>query len=485
MSLKEKAFAAGRWTAASAAIRVCLQLLQTFVLARLLLPADFGLMAVASSMIAVAWLFADMGISRVLVHYDDVPSEALSSLYWLNIAMGLTLMALLWAVAPLLGKLYASHGLVPLLQWSSLVFPLTAYGQQYRVLAEKHLRFGALALNEIVSTLLGFVVAIAVAVGGGGVYALVAALLTTAAASSLMARLRLTDGWRPALRLHLKEARPYLRLGGYFAGGDLVNNLRMQADVFVGGLVASPTEMGIYSVPRNLSLRLAMIVNPIITRVGFPVMSRTRHDPVVLKAIYLQTLRMTASVNFPMYIALAVFADELVAVLYGSNFRGSGTYLRILALWGLLRSTGNPVGSLLSAVGHAGRAFWWNLVLLVLSLPLLWLGAQSGGLSGLAWTMLALQTSLFLPTWLWLVRPACNARFDEYSRSISAPMVSAVVAGLVAYGATREIQIVLPRLFVGLCVGGVAYALMSLWLNRAWIDAMRELMGLRSGLRRD
>ncbi len=122
--------------------------------------------------------------------------------------------------------------------------------------------------------------------------------------------------------------------------------------------------MGIYSLPRDLSLRIAFIINPIITRVGFPVMARVQQDTVQLKFIYLQTLRMTASVNFPLYLALALFAEEIVALLFGKQWQASAEYLQIFAVLGLIRSTGNPAGSLLYAVGRANLAFWWNMALL-------------------------------------------------------------------------------------------------------------------------
>jgi O-antigen/teichoic acid export membrane protein len=478
MSLKLTAFSAGRWTATSAVLVACVQLVQTMVLARLLLPQEFGLMAVAAAVLVVLTLFADLGLSRALIHFDHVPANVLASLYWLNLGVSLFLMLALSFSAPMLGTLYQSSGLVPVLQVASLVFPISALGQQFRVLAEKELRFASLAVNEIAAALIGFCAAIMVAVAGGGVYALVAGMLTGALVSSVLAWWRLSRGYRPSWHFSLSEARPYLRFGGYSVGDGLAGTLHRQSDVFIGGLVVGPGALGVYSLPRDLSLRLSMLVNPIITRVGFPVMSRLKNDRDRLKVIYLHTSRMTASVSFPCYMVLGLFSNEIVSLLYGDRWQDAAAYLRILAAWGLVRSVLNPVGSLLYASGRADRAFWWNMTMLLLFPPLLWLGARWGGLAGLAWTMLALQCVVLVPSWRYLVYPACHAGLGEYLRTILVPLWLTLLAGSLAWFVTMPIAHGVMRLLLGGVCGAIAYIGLSLRFNRDWTDAMRELLHL-------
>lgn len=484
MSLKLTAFSAGRWTATSAVLVACVQLVQTMILARLLLPQEFGLMALAAAALVVLMLFADLGLSRALIHFDHVPADVLTSLFWLNLGVSLFLMLALSLSAPMLGALYQSSELVPVLQAASLVFPLSALGQQFRVLAEKELRFASLAVNEIAAALIGFCSAILVALAGGGVYALVAGMLMGALASSVLAFCRLSRGHRPSWHFSFGETRPYLRFGGYSMGDGLAGTLHRQSDVFIGGLVVGPGALGVYSVPRDLSLRLSMLVNPIITRVGFPVMSRLKNDRDRLKSIYLHTSRMTASVSFPCYMALGLFADEVVSLLYGARWLDAAAYLRILAAWGLVRSVLNPVGSLLYASGRADRAFWWNVTLLLLFPPLLWLGAHWGGLVGLAWTMLALHLMVLIPSWRYLVYPVCHAGLGEYLRTILVPLWLALLAGALAWVVTLPIAHGVVRLLLGVACGAIAYGGLSLRFNRDWTDAMRELLHLAPGARR-
>lgn len=458
------------------AFATILQIAQTMVLARLLLPAEFGLMAVATALTSVFALVADLGISRALIHFEIPTRAELSSLYWLNLGVACLLAIVVAAVSPLLGLIYGSKDLGSVLQVSSLVFPLTAFGQQFRVLAEKQLRFADVARNEIFAGLVGFIVAVAIAYWGGGVYALVGGMLGTAAASSALAWLQLSDGYSPMFRFRAGDARSCVGYGSYMLGESLVNVLNRQADVYVGGAVLGPLAMGSYSVPRDFSLRLGKSINQVITRVGFPVMAGVQKDGAQLASIYLKTLRMTASVNFPLYVGLALYADEVVLLLFGPQWQGAGTYMLIFALWGLIRSIGQPIGALLYAVGMARQSLWWNVGQLLLLPPVYWLAAHAGGLEALAWSALAAQVLMVLPAWHFLVFPACGVGLTDFLRQPLVPLLVALAAGLIAFLATLPLDAPVMRLAVGAMAGGLGYMALSYVFNRHWVDAMMDLM---------
>ena len=478
MTLKRHTFSAGRWTTVSALLRSGLQVLQMVILARLLAPADFGLMAIVVALLAVVGLLADFGVSRAIIYYDDITPSVLSSLYWLNVALAAAVAVTIAAAAPLISAFYHQPALLPVLLATTPVIVLTALGQQFCVLAEKNFRFATLVQNEVLSGLSGFVVCIASAFAGAGIYALVSGSLVAAAIGSLLAWWRLSGIHRPRWHFDFNETRDYLRIGSYLVGENAAATLVRQSDVFIGGLFVGPAALGLYSLPRDLSLRLAMAVNPAVTRIGFPVMSRLKNDITALKDVYLQTLRMTASINFPMYVALGVFASELVALLYGPRWMTATDLLRTLAVWGLVRSIGNPVGSLLYAVGRARRAFWWNLGQLVL-LPLAYLVAARGwGTTGLAVALAVTQVALIVPAWWLLVRPCCGATLQEYFGQMTAPLAASVFAGGLAWGITRDLDHGTVRLTLGGITGGVAYLAMSYWLNRQWVETMATLLHL-------
>lgn len=476
MSLRHAAFTATRWTSAATFLRASLQIAQAMILARLLMPRDFGLMAMAAPVTVVAGLLSDLGLAGALAHFPRPDHRTWSTIYWLNLlaSCGLALLVILasWPIA----VAYAQIELLPVLCLLGLVFPLSALGLPFRAMAEKDLQFSKVAQQEACAAITGFLVAILVAILGGGVYAFVCGILSTVMANSALAWVRLSSGLRPALQFRLDLARPFLAFGLHRVGASFWNTLSTQADVLIAALHSSPAATALYAVPREQCLRLAnTLINPVVTRVSLPVMARLQNDRTSLRAVYLQTLLMTASLNFPFYGMLALFPEQIIALLLGDQWQGAGFYLRIFALWGLLRSTGNPSGSLLNAVGMVRRAHAWNMLQLVITIPVLWISARYGGLPFLATAMCALQLISFALAWRFLVMPACGARFTDYAMQfvppLSATMVSCGLAWALVQQAPVQWQLPLAAPFAA-----ITYLAVSWFVNRRWLHAMLELI---------
>jgi O-antigen/teichoic acid export membrane protein len=203
-------------------------------------------------------------------------------------------------------------------------------------------------------------------------------------------------------------------------------------------------------------------------------MATLQDDKAALKSVYLQTLRMTSSVNFPIYAALAIFSHEVVIIVLGNRWSGASEFLRIFAVWGMIRSVTNPLGSLLYSTGHVKRAFWWNFVMAIILPGVLWLGARAGGTHGLAITMLFVQVIIFYPLYRLLVRPACGASFREYTMQLTTPLASTLIAAAMSLFAATRLQT--PwSLVAGAAVFGIVYLVASVWINRPWMRAMQEL----------
>lgn len=488
MNLKQQTFSAVRWLTFVAIFRAGLQILQVAILARLLAPEDFGLMAIIAAILSFLAVFADMGISSAIIHHKNITQQQLSSLYWLNVLTGFVMMVLLAATSPFIANFYHDSRLTLLIILASSNFFISALAQQLRVKAEKELKFSSLARIESIAVVAGFIAAVVMAYKGLGVFSLVGANVISTLLTSLLSWGILANGWYPQFRLRLGEISEFLHFGAYMVGSNIANNIIMMADIFLGGRLLGTADLGLYSLPRNLCLQVQSLINPIVTRVGFPMMSRVQNDPVQLKTIYLKTLRMTTSINFPLYIGMAVFAPEIVAILFGGKWLGSVDILRIVAIWGLLRSTGNPVGSLLLAVGKARLSFKWT-VMVVLFVPwVLWWGSHYGVI-GMALGLVGLQLVLLVPGWYFLVRPCCKASLIVYLKQLVIPLWICLVATIVGYFAVEQIEAillqfsvglavpsVLIRLSVGLSVSVIAYIGISCFFNKEWTNSMLQLV---------
>lgn len=475
MTLQNKTFSAVRWTSTSAIFKGLLQVAQLAVLARILAPKDFGLMALVTVVLGFATLFADLGLNSAYIQRQDVTPTQRSSLFWLNISVSLLLMLLVMLSSSFLANFFGDERLIPLLILSSTIFIVAALGQQIRANATKNLEFKRLALTEISAALIGFIIAVGCALTNFGVYALVYGAMTSALTSSLLSWVFIAKGWHPQLHFNFNEIKPYFSFGGAVVANGIVNQFNMSMDLLIGGRLLGATQLGLFSVSRNLILQIQFLINPISTRVGFPLIAQIQYDIPRVRSVYLQTVNLTASVNAPIYLGLVFFAPEIIHVILGSNWSGSVELLRILAIWGLFRSLANPVGSLLLGMGHADLSLKWNLGLLFLVFPFLWFGSQ-WGITGMAWSMLAFQIVVFVPGWYLLVKPLCEATIIDYSKVILKPFIITLLSVTLAYLIKKFIQNQLVVLIIAFLVFSTTYYFMSKKFNQNFTNSLVKLV---------
>ena len=456
-----------------------LQFFQLAILARLLMPADFGLMAVVVALMAFLQIFADFGVSSAIIHHQEISREQLSSLYWLNVGSSIALAILIVLAGPWVSAYYVQPELQPLLTLSAITLVMGAAGQQLRVVAEKHLRFDVLAKVEVAGALTGFMFAVGIALAGGGIYALVGGAMANTAMLTVLLWIYISDGWRPMIVFRIQEVRHFLNFGAFMIGNNLLNTFSYQIDVLLGTKILGVQSIGTYSLAKEFSIGISRLFNPIITRVGTPMMAKAQGDAALMKKVYLQTMRMTASVNFPIYIAMGVFAPEVVNLVFGHKWSDAIPLLQVFAAWGLFRSTANPVGSLLIARGRADLSFKWNLAIFFVVPPVVWVGSLWGA-NGLAVSSLGLMVAIFIPNWYFLVKPLCGAEFSEYCQQFFPPLLASIVAAMAAFASVYWFTGDIVRLFIGAIVGALVYLGLSSWINREWIVPMQALLWHKS-----
>jgi O-antigen/teichoic acid export membrane protein len=466
MSTRTRAIRANVWVALGSAGRVLIQVAQVAILARLLSPDDFGVMAIVMVVVSVGSLFSDGGLSSAFLQRRDVPDHARSSLYWLNVALALGVGVAIALLAPGIAWVYGEPALTGVMLASTPVFVLGALGRQFEVASEKSLRFGNLVLIELCAALTGAGAAIGGAVLGWNAYALVAAALTSTAVRSLLAFVALADGWRPSLRLRWTDVHPYVGFGSATLASNLVNQLNASIDLILGGRLLGLDALGLYSVPRSLVLNVQNAVNPVVTRVGFPVIAEVQHDRNAVLRAYQGIVRVVAFVGAPIYAGIAVLSKDICHVLLGPTWTDASTTLTILACWGYFRSLGNPAGALLLGLGRADIALKWNVALLLVYPAALWIGAQ-WGTTGLASSLLIASVLLLIPGWRWLIFPYAPWPFVAFAMCIVLPAGLAAAAYLCATFLIGSIEEPVTRILGVISTANGLYLVGSWYVNRA------------------
>jgi len=478
MSLRKLAFSAIRWTSFGSAIKSLLQIAQLTVLARILGPNDYGLMAIVTVVVGIASIFSDLGLNNVLLQQREVSNDQRASIYWINLVISAFTALLVISLSPMLSYFYNDDRLVPLLNLSSSIFIITALGAQIRIAAEKRLLFKPVMLIEITASIVGFAVAIFLAVNHCGVYSLLIAAILNALTASILLWAFLSQGWRPKFIMDISAARPLIRHGAAFFANNLVNQVALSFDIFLGARALPAAEIGNYSIPRNLILQIQFAVNPIVTRVTFPVIAEIQADVGRVKRTYLHSLRMTASINSPIYIGIYFYSNEIVGLILGNNWNSSIVLLQVLSIWGLFRSTMNPIGSLMLGLGRADLAFKWGIYTLIFAAPVVWLGAANGVI-WLALALLGLSILWLFLGWFYLTRPLCNARLRETMDAIFRPTLIAITSLSITSISGPHSSNLVYNLAYGIIVGVVLYVGISCLFNRVWLKLMLEFIWWR------
>lgn len=441
-------------------------------------------MAMATIVIGFAQAYADAGISSAIIHRQDTTSEQLSSLYWLNILAGVVVFALLWLLTPFIAGLFDEPQLTPLLRTVSVIFLILPLGRQFEVLLQKELKFNLLARQEIIAAVFSAVLAIGCALAGLGVWSLVVGQLTLVSVRTIMLFWVGIRIHRPSAHFCFEDLQGYWQFGVYQIGERSINFLTQRMDqLIVGGLLGAQA-LGYYSFAFNLVSQPQSRINPIVTKVAFPAFAKAQDDVPRLQRGYLAVLKMLTVINTPLLIGMAVLAPMFIPLVFGDQWLPSVVLVQLAAIVSLMRSTGNPVGSLLLAKGRADLGFRWNLGLLLFSSPIIYVAALWGNVISVAIAWVLLQASLQLPAYIWLIRPLVGPCGKSYCMAVAGPTALALIMGTAVWLGQIFLPPSWPSLFVLVMMGGAVYLLLSLLAQRTVVVELGDLvLGRRNPLR--
>jgi O-antigen/teichoic acid export membrane protein len=452
------------------------------VLARLLMPEDFGLFAVVTSIITFFSLFNDLGLPTATVQRREITHEQVSLLFWLNTAWGAALALLTAAGAGLFARLYGEPRLAPVIVALSAGFVFVGLGSQHRALLRRQMRFTALALVDLLSLLAGAAAAVALAWLGYRHWALVHMRLATTASATL--GLLLACGWRPGRPRRGTQVRQLLAFGTHITGFDVMAYVTRHADNLLIGLYSGPRALGFYYKAYQMLLLPAQQFSAPLGGVVIPALSRVQAEPRRFAAYYHSGILLSAAVGMPLVTFLFVGAGRVVPLLLGEQWAESVTLFRALALAAFVGTVEVGSGWLIVSLGRAGRQFKLNLLSTLATLV--------GFFVGVRWGAVGVALSFSLCRAAFLVPKLVNAsegspvRWVDVFRTVSRPAAAslAAAAGLVVLNRQPPFN---AHGLAGLTAGGFCFGLMYIGVWSALPGGRRtlkELVGLVRYLRR-
>jgi O-antigen/teichoic acid export membrane protein len=387
----------------SRVVNVITQVVYAVVMARLLTPEDFGLVAMLTALTGFAPMLIDFGLGDATAQKSRLTHGEVSSLFWIGFGMGLLIAVSLAVASPAIAWLYREPRLRSITVISAITFLLLGMSGQHLALLRRTMQFGVIAKIEIISNLAAMLVPMALAYLGFGYWALVVRPIVSGAC--LMAGAWSWCRWKPGVPVIDQEVKSMVRFGMNIVGFTTSNFVGRASDRVALGLCYQPSDVGYYQNALAMYENTLLALLASVHNVGSVALSKLQSDRVRLKQKYLSAMSSLAFFAMPASAVLAVIAEDLLVLLLGEKWRVAGGLLSIMALRGILHVVGTSQGWLHLSIGRADRWMRWGGVASIVQLLAI-LAGLSFGVRGVAISFAVAGSLLAFPSISYAGRPA-------------------------------------------------------------------------------
>lgn len=329
-TLEKRAASAAWWSTLEILARYGVQFVVMVVLARLLAPGDFGLIAMLLIFTSIGILLVDSGFGSALIQRQTTTDDDETTVFIFTVSVGLVAAGILALCAPAIAAFFNEPKLVDLTRAMAVVLPLGAFAAVPDALLTMKLDFKARARAEVVASLCSGAVAVLLALRGFGVWSLAWQSIVSIGVRGAL--LWSYSGWRPRGRYRGTSFRSLFGFGGYMLLTGLLNAMAIRIQALLIGKLFDARQLGYYTLAQNTQQAPASLMAGILSRVGLPVFSTLANDQTKLLAALRTSLRMAMFLFVPCMVAIALVAKPLVELLYGARWAPAAPMLSILAL---------------------------------------------------------------------------------------------------------------------------------------------------------
>jgi len=475
--LKERAIRGGLAKAVSQAATFIVRIGSLTILARLLEPRDFGLVGMVTAVTGILNLLRDFGLSTAAVQRDSVTNQEMSNLFWINISVGFCLSLLAAGIAPFLASFYHEPRLVAVGVVLAASFLINALGVQHGTLLQRHMRFVALAVIDVISLLISTALGVVVAIYGFGYWALVCVALTGPFFSS--ACTWMATGWIPGRPHKQHSTQSLLRFGGTVTLNGIVVYVAYNFEKVLLGRFWGADVVGIYGRAYQLSNMPTENLNMSIGGVAFSALSRLQNDPSRMRSYFLKAYSLVLALTVPITVLCALYAPDAISLLLGPKWSQAAPILRLLAPTILAFAMINPFSWVLLGTGRVNRSLQISLVIA----PLVMAGYLIGlayGPKGVALGYSIAMTLWVVPNIFWCIRGTLITALDAF-RTLGRPMLSSLAAMVLPLTLqTAHLSAASP--FIRLGVGGTLFLVVYAWMllyvmgqKELYLDILKSL----------
>lgn len=483
MNLKQKAVKSVFWNVIQNSGSQITSFIVFSLLAHLLGPEVFGLVALAGIFISFVQLFTDQGLASAIIQCKELDREHLDTAFWINLGSGVLLTFFGIAAAGVVANLFNEPQLVPIIRWLSLSFLLNALSSVQVAILSREFDFKSLAIRTLTASFVGGIVGVIMAFMGYGVWSLVGQQLTNAFVAVFV--LWQVSDWRPGLNISAKHYKELFAFGLNEVGFNIFNFFSRRGDDFLIGYFLGPVALGYYTIAYRVLLLMTELLISTISKVALPTFSRLQQEPERLRSAFYTATQLSSLVALPAFVSVAVLAPEIVQVLFGNKWLPSIPVIQILSFVGMLQSVSYFNGSVIVAMGKPS----WRLRITILnsvSNVVAYVLVVKWGITAVA-AAFVIRAYLFSPIPIWMIHKLIHIKLSVYLRQYIAPLISSLGMVLVILGAKyifKELVGIPILLSICIALGAVVYVAMIWWtvpkLFQQLLDLIRLIVPTRT-----
>lgn len=424
------------WTATERFGSMAMSFLSNLVLARLLMPEDFGVIGMLQIFIAISGAFMIGGFGDAIIQKKDATHIDYSTVFIWNIVLSVFFYVVLFLAAPAIARLYDMPSLCEVLRVYGLILILVALSVVQNAILRKELRFKELSIRNIIASFCGLLVGVLLAFCGFGVWSLVASALVNQIAIIFL--IWGISSWRPTLVFDKQSFKDLFVFGSMMMLTSLVERIYLNIQGLLIGKRYSAIELGYYTQAKKLEEVPSGSLSYIVSTVSFPVFSKLQNDRGMLLSGLRRNIKAITYLNFPICILLIVIAKPLIEMFYGMKWSVSVSYFQLLCIGGMIYTMNSLNSNIVKALGKGNLFFIINLIQRVIGLILMLVGVRYS-VKGL---LVAMVLSNFINYFIFSIT---NGKLLNYGmlmqiKDVLASLLLSIIIGIVVFFLGRVIS---------------------------------------------
>ena len=427
--IKGKSIRGGSSLLAGQGASIILRIGTTAILARLLMPEQFGLVYMVTAFTGFAQIFKDLGLSDATIQKKDITHDEVSNLFWINASLGILTMIFIASMSSIVAWFYGDIRLRNITLVISISFLFSGLTVQHQALLYRQMQLGKLALINIISVFLGSVIGIILAWKGFNYWALVWKEIFTNI--FIASGVWLICPWLPGLPKRHANIRPLLSFGRDLTGKNILGYISRRIDKILIGRLNGAISLGLYEKATQLMVLPMQQIRTPLVRVAMPALSALQNDNKKYLEYYKKLNELFAFIYMPMVVYLGLFSENVIRLILGEKWLGTVVIFRILAFASFIF----PVSSLCDVVlitrGMTKRYFIWGMVDAFFIISCYVIGVNWGAV-GVATAFTIGKYMLFYPS-IWYRLKGTNVPIDTPFKSVYLAAFSSLLMGLILF----------------------------------------------------